>query len=337
MGKKITMLDIANKAGVSKATVSMVINKTDNKISEETRKKILNIAKELNYIPNSIARSLSTNKSNTIGIILPDITNPFFAEIARAIEDEASENGYNVIFCNTDNVIEKEEKYTKLLISKLIDGVIFISGGDSSKSIKILEDNNIHFILVDRYIESYYKYYGVYCLNEKGVKEGIEYLYSKNNKKIAFVSGPKEIQVSMQRLKGYKETMTKYGIYKNNLVFEGDFTINGGKKATEEILKINEKVDAIFYSNDMMAYGGMKVLVKKGYKIPKDISIMGFDNINISKFIEPELTTVGQPIYSMGKNSCNLLIKLINNENIDKRQIYFETKLIIRDTVSMTP
>lgn len=151
----VTMKDIAEMAGVSKATVSMVMNKKDSSISDATRKRVLEIAKKMSYIPNSIARSLSTKKSGTIGIILPDITNPFFSEMARAIEDEAEGLEYNLIICNTDNDIDKEQKYIELLISKLIDGIIFMSGGKSNESITILKKNNIPFVLVDRYIEGY--------------------------------------------------------------------------------------------------------------------------------------------------------------------------------------
>ncbi len=330
--KKITMLDIAQKAGVSKTTVSMVLNNRDENISEETKNKILTISKEMNYIPNSLARSLSTKKTNTIGIVLPDITNPFFASIARAIEDGASSLGYNVIFCNTDNEINKEEKYIKVLISKLVDGVIFIAGGESTGSVKMLTNNNVPFVLVDRYIDSYKDAYGVYCLNKNGVIQGIDYLYNKGNRNIAFVKGSQNVEVSNQRLEGYRQAMSKYGILDEKLIFEGHFTIEGGIKATDTILTCKNKIDAIFYSNDMMALGGIKVLLRKGYKIPEDISIIGFDNIDISSVFEPELTTIAQPIYDMGKESCKLLIDIINNNYIESKQSYFKTELIIRGT-----
>lgn len=330
--KKVTMSDIAKKAGVSKATVSMVINGRDSSISKETRTRILKIVKELNYIPNSVARSLNTNKSGTIGIILPDITNPFFSSISRAIEDEASLLGYNVIFCNTDSEIEKEEKYTKLLISKLVDGVIFTSGGEGSNSIKMLKDNNIPFVLVDRYIKIYEDSYGVYCSNKDGIIKGIEYLYSKGKRRIAFVKGVDDLEISNQRLEGYTEITKKYNIYDKNLIFEGDFTIESGITATKMMVKQKSDIDAIFYSNDLMALGGMKVLLRNGYKVPEDISVMGFDNIDISSIIEPELTTIGQPIYDMGKKSCKLLIDVINGVEIKDKEIFFETELIVRGT-----
>jgi len=330
--KKITMMDIAKRAGVSKTTVSMVLNKRDESISEETKNKILKLAEELNYIPNSLARGLTINKTSTIGIILPDITNPFFSYIARAIEDAASSFGYNVIFCNTDNKVEKELDYIKLLISKLVDGVIFISGGESRSSIKLLKDNDIPFVLVDRYIENFRDEYGVYSLNKEGVIEGIEYLYNKGNRKIVFVKGHENLQISNERLEGYKYAMKKHGIFDENLIFKGNFTIEGGIKATEQILQKVDKIDAIFYSNDIMALGGMKVLLRNNFKIPEDIRIMGFDNIVISEIFEPELTTVSQPIYDMGKKACELLINIINNIEIPSKQIYFKTELIIRKT-----
>lgn len=331
--KKVTMMDIAMEANVSKTTVSMVINNRDGNISEETRQKILKIAEKLNYIPNSVARSLSTKKSGTIGIILPDITNPFFSEMARAIEDGANNLGYNVIFCNTDNEESKEEKYTTLLVSKLVDGVIFISGGESSKSIDILKNNNVPFVVVDRPIKNNNDYYGIYCENKDGVKKGIKYLISKNKRKIAFVKGPKELENARERFCGYKEVMEEYKIYDKSLVFNGDFTIEGGITVTEEIIEKIPDIEAIFYSNDMMAYGGIKFLIRNGYRIPEDVGVIGFDNIGISKFVEPELTTISQPIYDMGEEACKLLISIINGDNIPENRIYFHTELIIRDTV----
>lgn len=331
--KKATMQDIANKAGVSKTTVSMVLNNKDNNISKSTKDKIHSIAKELNYIPNSIARSLSTRKSGTIGIIVPDITNPFFSSIARAIEDSANELEYNVIFCNSDNEVSKEEKYVQLLISKLVDGVIFIAGGNSTNSIELLNKNGVPFVLVDRYVEGFEECYGVYTLNKKGISDGVDYLYSKGKRKIAFVTGSPAIEISNLRLQGYIDRINYFDIFDDSLIFQSDFTMEGGKIVTEKILDTTPDVDAIFYSNDVMAIGGLKILSRRGINVPSQIAIMGFDNIPLSEVVEPELTTIGQPIYKMGKKSCELLIDIINDKSISKKMYEFELDLIKRGTV----
>jgi LacI family transcriptional regulator len=330
--RKTTLLDIAVKAGVSKATVSMVLNKKDGSISAATREKIIGITEELGYIPNSIARSLSTNKSGTIGIVLPDIINPFFSQMARAIEDEANALKYNVIFCNTDNNSEKEAMYIKLLISKLVDGVILISGGKSIKNVSILKANHVPFVLVDRYIEGYEEELGVYCKNREGIIEGLKYLYDKGKRNIAFVNGTSKYYIFKDRLKGYVDFMTEYNIYNSKYIIEGDISLKGGMEVTEVILNSLKEVDAIFYSNDIMAMGGIKVLTRKGYKVQQDIAVMGYDNIQMAEFIEPELTTVAQPIYEMGKASCSLLVAHINGK-VEEKQIFFTPKLIIRGTV----
>lgn len=327
--KKTTMKDIAEVVGVSKTTVSMVLNKKNINVSEETRNKIFRTAKEMHYIPNFAAKSLSTNKSETIGIIVPDIENPFFSEMARAIEDNANKYNYNVILCNSDNDIKKEKKYVELLISKQVDGVIFISGGESTKSIEKLDANQIPYVLVDRHIKYSKIKCGVYCSNKAGIAEGLNYLFKKNRKKIAFVSGPQNLENAISRLDTYKKIMKDNNILNEKYIFESEFSIEGGKKATEKILSSSLEIEGIFYSNDAMAAGGIKTLIRQGYKIPEDISVVGYDNIKIAEILEPELTTVAQPIYKMGQYSCELLIKIIQGEEVPE-EVILESYLVIR-------
>lgn len=330
--KNITMKDIANIVGVSKTTVSMVINKKDNNISEETKKKIFDVIKETGYIPNNVARGLNTKKSGSIAIIVPDISNPFFSELSRAVEDVANKLGYNVILCNSDNNASKEKKYVELLISKLIDGIILIPGEESEDSANLLKLNGIPFVFVDRYIDGFEDYPGIYFDNKQGVKCGVEYLYSRGKRNIVFVSGPQKINVNKQRIDGYKEVMTKYGIYNESLIFESKFSLEGGIEVTNDILNKCEAVEAIFYCNDIMAIGGMKTLKRRECRIPEDIVIMGFDDITLSKMIEPELTTIQQPIYSMGEQACTIIIDIIKGKTIENTSIYFKPNIIIRGT-----
>ena len=330
---KVTMKDIAERVGVSKTTISMVINKKDSSISEETKKKIYDVIEETGYIPNNLARGLNTNKSGTIAVIIPDISNPFFSELSRAIEDTANKLGYNMILCNSDNNSEKENRYVQLLISKLIDGVILIPGEHSSESAKLLKMNGVPFVFVDRYIEEFEDCPGIFFNNEQGIKYGIEYLYKKGKRKIALVSGPKDIVVNKKRIDGYKEIMQKYNIYDESLIFQSEFSLEGGINVTNNIIDTKKDIDAIFYSNDIMAIGGMKALKRRKYKIPKDIAIMGFDGIKLSKMVEPELTTIEQPIYDMGKEACKLIVDIINEKEIKKNHIYFEPEIISGGTV----
>ncbi|OCT14839.1 LacI family transcriptional regulator [Paenibacillus pectinilyticus] len=330
--KKPTMLDIANQVGVTKATVSMVLNKKDELISPETRDKILKVADELGYIPNSFARSLITKKSGTIGIIIPDITNPFFAEIARAIEDEANRLQYNVIFCNTDNQVPKEESAIRLLIGKLVDGVIFIAGGTSETSLALLNQHAVSFVLVDRYIPGCEDYPGVYCMSDDGVMDGVRHLYEKGRRKIAYVRGPRELRVFEYRVNAYKEMMTTLGIYDERYVYEVLPSLEAGIAVTEQIARDVPDVDGIIYCNDMTAMGGLKALTRLGYHVPRDISIIGYDNIKISQFIEPELTTVAQPIAEMGEAACNLLINIINEVPLKEQKIFLYAELVVRGT-----
>ncbi|SHK36489.1 transcriptional regulator, LacI family [Clostridium cavendishii DSM 21758] len=329
---KVRLADIAKMANVSKTTVSMVLNDKNINVSEETRKNIKRIAEELNYIPDTVARSLSTKKTNILGIINPDIENPFFSEMVKAIEKKAEYYKYSIILCNSYNDYKKEEKYLKLLISKRVDGVIVLSGGKGSTAIDTLKKNKIPFVVVDRYIESEESYSGVFCDNDKGIDIGVRYLFDKGKRNIAFIRGEEELTAANLRYNAFEKTAKDLGIFNKNLVEEESFTIEGGKNSTQKLMEKKEKVDAIFYSSDVMALGGMKYLIRNGYKVPEDISVLGYDNINIASLIEPELTTIAQPIYEMGKKACELLIEMIDEQK-EEKIIYLDPKLVERSTV----
>ncbi|MEG2353865.1 MAG: LacI family DNA-binding transcriptional regulator [Clostridium sp.] len=330
--KNITMQDIATMAGVSKATVSMVLSKKDKHIGDDTKRRIVKICNEVGYIPNSIARSLATKKSQTIGVLLPDIENPFFSELFRAIEDRANTLNYNVFLCNTDNDEKKENKYLELLIGRLVDGIIIVSEGHIEATLKFLKNNNIPYVVVDRQINDRRDYNGVYCCNKDGIYKAVEYLYSQGRRNIAFVTGPIELEVSRRRLEAYKDITERYGIYSSENVFKGNFKLSGGICATEDIINHMPSFDAIMYSNDFMAIGGMKVLKKRGYRIPEDVSVIGYDNISIGTMIDPELTTIAQPTYEIGKVSCDKLVNIIEKIETVSSVIEFMPELIIRKT-----
>ena len=330
---KTTLLDIAKEVGLSKTTVSMVLNKKDINVSEETRNRIFEAAKRLNYIPNSLARSLSTKKSYTIGFIIPDIENPFFSEMAKAIEAEAEKYGYSMILCNTFNSGSKEDEYVKLLISKLIDGVVIASSGEKNKSTELLKNNDIPFVILDRQVDEQDNINGVFCDNKNGIKLGVKYLIEKGYKNIACVGGSNKGVLANSRLKYFCETAKENNIFNEELVLEDEFSLEGGIRATEKLINENKTIDAIFYSSDVMAIGGMKYLLRQGYSIPDDIGILGYDNIGICSFIEPELTTIAQPIYKMGEEACKLLMNEINKKNKSNQIINLTPYLVERKTI----
>lgn len=330
--RKITLQDIAKYANVSRTTASMVLNDKNINVSKETRNRILEAAKELNYIPNSLARSLSTKKSYTIGFIIPDIENPFFAEMAKAIETEAEKQGYSVILCNTFNSSKKEEEYIRLLISKLVDGVIIVVNGKKNNSMNLLKSNEVPFVIVDRHIAEIEDINGVFCDNEEGIGLGIDYLIKKGYKNIAFV-GETQNEVRLNsRIKYFEKISKQCNIFNESLLEEDEISLQGGINATERLISKNNNIDAIFYSSDVMAIGGIKCLLRKGLKIPEDIGILGYDNIGICAYIEPELTTIAQPIYNMGKEAFNLLIDVANN-NQKENIINLKPYLVERKTV----
>lgn len=331
--RKTTLLDIAKEVNVSKTTVSMVLNNKDNNISKETKEKILKKAKELNYVPNFLAKSLITKKSYSIGVIVPDIQNPFFSEMAKVIEKIVEKSGYSMVLCNTFNSSNKEINHINLLISKSIDGVIIVPASENNEGLKILESNGVPFVVVDRFVKGIDKINGVFCDNKEGIDLGIDFLYKKNKRKIAFVAGKNGVEPSNIRLNSYIEKVNSLNIYNKELKIEEEYSLEGGFNATKKLMDKNIEIDAIFYGSDIMAIGGMKYLLRNGYKIPEDISILGFDNINICSFIEPELTTVAQPISKIGEEGINLLLKLINEENVENEVIKLNPYLIERGTV----
>jgi len=332
----VTIKDIAKLANVSITTVSRVINNKTEGVSEETRERILQLVKEHEYQPNAIARGLVTKKTKTLGLIIPDITNPFFPDIARGVEDSAHIYGYNVFLCNTDDNLDKESEYINALKEKYVDGIIFTSSSiPKQEHIKELIKSGIPIVIMDRRIESD-DIYGVFLDNYEGGYIATKHLIDLGHKKIGCITGPLYSKSARERLEGYKGCLNENGLeYDESIVFEGDYKINSGITGSEKLLNLNKKISAIFVCNDLMAYGSYKTIRSRGYKIPDDISIIGFDDIYLSQILEPQLTTIRQPAYDMGLTAARMLIKLIEGEKLNRKIINFKPKLIIRQSTDL--
>jgi len=336
---KITIKEIAKEAGVSIATVSMVLNNKDKSITDATRTRVLETVKKYNYVPNAMAGSLVTQKTHTVGLILPDITNPFFPGIARGAEDKANESGYSMIFCNTDDKLKVEEKYIESLTKKMVDGIIIAHSSNSIKMPEILERCKVPVILIDRDFNSNNTLGKVLVNNLEGSYKAVTYILSKGYKKIAYLSGSLKTQTAQDRFSGYKNALCDSGLKCNeNLVKFGEYRIEWGRNGIIELLNGNESFDAVFCGNDLIAIGAMKELKNKDFSIPNDIGVMGFDDIYMAGLVEPSLTTVRQPIYNMGYRAMELLIETLNDtdKNYSQREIKtitLGTEIIERNSI----
>lgn len=335
-----TIKDVADRAGVSITTVSHVINET-RYVSEELTNKVLLAMSDLEYQPNFIARGLRSGSTKTIGLIIPDISNLFFAEFSRRIEDCGFDHGYNVVLCNTDGDIDKEKVYIDFLLSKQIDGLIFFSAGDSKVGHRKLNKQKTPVVIVDR--EPTDVHADIVLINNRaGGYIATNYLLSLNHKRIGCIAGPSLIRPSSHRVEGYKSALLDHGVsIDNEIIRAGDFRISGGECAMHELLNLTDPPTAVFVCNDMMALGAMRAIYSKGKNIPSDFSIVGFDNTLLASIVNPALTTISQPIHEMADRAIELLIEKINHtEDIrtkpqimrEYQRVVLDTELIIRDS-----
>ncbi len=330
--KKLTIKDIAKMAEVSTATVSMILNKKDDSISSTTKERVLKIIEENNYISNKVARSLVTRRTKTIGLVIPDIANPFFPELARGAEDKANEAGYSIIFCNTDDDLEKEEKYINMLAEKMVDGIIFSQSAKRSGDIVGIDRTAIPIILIDRDAENQNIKGKVLVDNKDGAYRAVKYLLEKGHRNIVLITGEATARTALDRIDGYKKALEEYGVrFHKEYIWIGHFKSEWGEEAIKKIIEYRLPFDAVFCGNDLIAISVIKTLKNAGFRIPEDVGVVGFDNIYMAKMIEPELTTVKQPNYEMGYKAVELLIEFL--EKVDhrvKNTIILNTELIIR-------
>ena len=329
---RVTIKDIAREAGVSVTTVSRVLNNKAD-VSDKTREKVLKIIDRLNYNPNSIARGLVMNKTYTIGLIVPDISNAFFAEIAKAIEDELREYGYSVIFFNTDNDKDREKESIDLLRSKQVDGLIGACSHDSKDEVLALGKAGFPIVQIDRLVDDS-QIPSVIIDNILSGYEATEYLIKKGHRRIAHITGALDTNTGIRQAEGYRKALQEYGIeIDEELVMEGDFSQESGYLAMKEILERNKDLTAVFAGNDMMALGAYRAIYAAGLKIPEDISIIGHDDFTLASLVSPALTTMQQPIYKIGKVAASLLIDIIKGKKNKEGLIVVNTSLIERSSV----
>ena len=318
--------EVAKRAGVSPATVSRVINGTA-RVDEEKRERVGKAIEETGFRPNELARALYRKSSKIIGVIVPDIENPFFSELAKAIEKEAYEQEYRILLCNSDDQKEKELANLQMLAQLQADGVILMTNtGEKSQSYEAV---SMPIVFVDRRLDEMGQTSVIEADHYAGGKLAAEHLIACGCRKITCIRGPQELSSGKKRYEGYREVCRQYSM-KERFV-DSTYKYEDGAKAAEEVLRRYPDTDGIIACNDMTAVSVYKVLQKRGYRVPDDIQIIGFDGVKFGRFLTPELTTVAQPIKEMGKCAVQMILGTVKELPRD-REMKFPVMLIKGET-----
>lgn len=330
---KATIKDIAKLAQVSTATVSKVVNCKDEKISSATRERIMGIIEELGYVPNRIASSMVTKRTKTIGLIIPDIANPFFPEIARGAEDLAKKKGYTLILCNSDNDLEKEDTYIDMLQEKMVDGIIFTASSNRSEVSLALNKSSIPVITVDREIDGLKSQKIILVNNEIDAFNATTHMIDCGYKKILHISGPMASKPAQERYKGYLRALEEKRMKpEDNHLITGRYSGEWGFDTVQNLVSKGIDFDGIFCGNDLIALGALKALHSNNIDVPNHVGLVGYDDIYMSQMVTPELTTVKQPNYEMGYQAAEMLLRMIHGEESKLNSESLKTKLVVRGT-----
>lgn len=314
-----TIKEIAELANVSSATVSKVINGKDKYIGDDTRQRILEIVEREGYIPNGIAKSLKMKRTKTIGIIMPDVMNLFFSEVARGAEDAAERKGYSVILCNSDNNEVKEAKYLNILQEKMVDGIIMTAS--ETGATESIEKSKTPMVLVDRDLDLDKPIRHITVDNVEGTYNATTYLIEKGCKNIGFISSEEVNKLSKERLKGYKKALKENEVeISEKKIYLENFDVESGYRGVNTLLK-QTSIDSICCGNDLIAIGAIRALKEKKIRVPENVKIIGFDDISISQYIDPPLTTIKQPIYQLGEESVKMLLSIIEKKDTEMNKV----------------
>lgn len=325
-----TLEDVAREAGVSRATVSLALNGKPG-VAPETRRRILEIAERLNYRPNASARGLVLQRTQTIGVIVPDIGSPFYAELVRGVEEEASRQGFYLILATTRGKPSREKTCFRLLGERRVDGMLILTPRGDEDLIQRIQARGFPLVVVDRDIQSTDGVVEVIVDNFHGALSAVEHLIAVGCRRIGFINGIPELQASQDRLRGYKVALQEHGLTVDpKLIVIGNFSVEGGYRSMKELLSEASSLDGVFVASDAMAIGAIRAIREHGLDVPHDIAVVGFDDVPLASQVDPPLTTVRQPIREMGETACRLLIQLIEGTEILQRKVIFQTQLIIR-------
>ncbi|AGK52281.1 LacI family DNA-binding transcriptional regulator [Bacillus sp. 1NLA3E] len=331
MDSKPNIQDVARVAEVSIATVSRVINNQGG-VRKATEERILKAIQELGYIRNAAARTMKRKETKTIGVIVPDIKNPFFPLVMAGIEQKAREKDYFTILSSTNESQNIEEKIVKNFIERGVDGVIITTANENGEHLKLLQEQNIPMVAVDRSIRSF-EVDTVLVDNIKGSYQAVQHLILQGHRKISIICGPQNTTPGLERYLGYKKALEDYNIpLDEKLVIQGDFGEHSGYLATEKLRELDERPTAIFSSNNLMTIGCMRALDDLNWKLGYEVSFIGFDDVDIATFLNPKLSVVARPMTAVGEIAFMFLHERIHFKDLPKRQYSLPPELIIRQS-----
>ncbi|MBE5944637.1 MAG: LacI family transcriptional regulator [Lachnospiraceae bacterium] len=318
--------EVAKLANVSPATVSRVMNGTAN-VDADKKERVLRAIAETGFVPNEVARSLFKKSAKTIGLIVPSIENPFFTQLASVIEKTADEYGYRLLLCNTGNMVEKEKTMIQMLTSMNADGIIITTSNEEVKP--LVDACNIPIVITDRRLEKVMSCDYVHCDHYEGGKLATKHLVECGCKNIVCLRGPQDVSSAKARYEGYRYVCKELHIKEQFM--DCDYDFEQGLIVTEKLLEQFKDVDGIIACNDMVAISVYKVLHKRGIKVPDQVQLIGFDDVQLARLLTPELTTIAQPIDDIGKKAAELIINK-DKSNVDKQEYIFKGQLVKRET-----
>lgn len=323
---------VAKKAGVSVATISRVLNHPEA-VAPDTKEHILSVMESLNYTPNWFARGLKLNRTNVIALLIPDILDLGYMEIAKGVEDVAHQKKYSIMLCTTEEDRNKERDYIENFITRKVDGIILVSSSLKKADLTQIKKQGVPVVLIGKN-EGFAGENIVYTDYVAATAEAVRHMIEIGHHRIGMIYGSRPGIENMDKLEGFKKTITEEGLsLEQKYIEEGENSIEGGYLAVSKLLNLSDRPDAVFVTSDMMAIGAMEKIKQSGLNIPKDIAVVGFDNLKISGFVEPKLTTVAKPMYRMGLVASRLLFDLLEDENEDDsepQEILIQSKLKVR-------
>lgn len=327
----VTIYDVAREANVSMATVSRVVNGNPN-VKPTTRKKVLATIKQLGYRPNAVARGLASKKTTTVGAIIPDISSIFFAELARGIEDIATMYKYNIILSNSDQNKNKELQLINTMLEKQVDGILFMGGNITQEHVEQFTTSNAPVVLAATYDGSG-TIPSVNIDYEEAAYEATMFLLEHSNTYPAFVYGQDDTIMNRNKYDGYMRAMRESGIsVSDDYIFKGDYTYNSGIKAFDALANLEKMPTSVFVASDEMALGIIHGAQDKGFNVPDDIEVFGFDNTRLATMVRPTLTTIVQPMYDIGAVAMRLLTKFMNNEEVAEKNVVLPHRIEERNS-----